>query len=73
MVAQTRLSVTSTYIAFLVAEEKHVSPGFRTHKRVSTIRSYEKIHMLHSDLNDAMLKTLQLSLKRHALKHMTVT
>jgi len=77
MVALTLLSVTSTYNAFLVAEEERVSPGFRAHKRVATIRSYEKIHMLHSDLNDAMLKILSIKLKTACAKtydgHVEVT
>jgi hypothetical protein len=77
MVAKTRLSVTSTYIAFLVAEEEHVSPGFRAHWRIVTIRSYKRIHTLHSDLNDAMLKTLSIKLKTACAKtrdgHLEVT
>jgi hypothetical protein len=68
MVAKTRLSVTSTYIAFLVAEEEYVSPGFRAYWRVAIIRSYERIHTLHSDLNDAMLKTLSIKLKTAFVK-----
>jgi hypothetical protein len=55
MAAQTRLNVTSTYIAFLLAEVEHGSPGFRAHRTVATLQSYETIHMLHSDLNDAAM------------------
>ena len=77
IVAQTLLSVTSTYTGFPVAEEEHVSPGFREHRRVATIRSYERIHTLHSDLNDAMLKTISIKLKTACTKthdgHVEVT
>jgi len=54
-----------------------VSPGFREHRRVATIRSYERIHTLHSDLNDAMLKTISIKLKTACTKthdgHVEVT